>query len=768
MTTLGRDVRYGLRLLSRSPLCTVVAVVTLALGIGASSAIFSVVLAVVIRPLPYARPESLVYVGSRNQTVGVSQGFISPSDVVDYRERSRSFEELAAYTTWPINLMRTDRPERLEGILVTTNFFKTFGVAPSLGRAFTQEDGEPGRDRVVMLSHGLWRRQFGGDPQVVGRHLTLDADGARDFTIIGVMPAEFQFPVNTDLWMPEDYQAQTKRAGARFVRVVARLKHGVSARQSEADLNATASALAREFPQMNANWSVTVTPLREHLFGKTDTALLVLLGAVGILLLLACANVATLQLARATRRRREIVLRTALGANRRQLARQLITENMLLSSLGGGLGLLLAVWFIAVLRSFGPQSIPRIDEVGVSLPMLGFTLLLTLVTGFVFGLVPALHLSEISLSEALKAGGRSSGVTVGRNRVRNALIVSQVAMACILLTSAGLLIKSFYRLSEVSPGFRADNVLAVSISLTNAEYPKTQRVPFFREVVRRVKALPGVNSVGLTSYLPLGGRSVNLPFNIEGQGPTEAGSQLDADIRVISPEYFRTLGIPLEQGRDFGETDDEAAPGVVIINELCARRFFDGRDAVGQRLTVGTSLFEGEIVGVVGDVKHRGLESEARPEIYIPYTQNTIWPVMNLVVRATGESERLAPSVRAELQAIDKSVPVYNVKTMEQLLSDSLAQRRFNVLWLSLFAAVALVLAVAGVYGVLAYFVALGLAGAFALTRTMSSLLYGVSSTDALIFGGVPLLLVLVTLLASYIPARRAAGIDPVLALRNE
>ncbi len=804
MEILWRDIRYSFRLLFKNPIFACIAVLALALGIGATSTIFSVVMSVLVRELPYRQTDRLVYIGSRNQGLGISQGFLSTSDVVDYPERSKSFEQFAAYTGWPINLMNTDRPERLEGMLVTTNFFQALGVSTLHGRPFAAEEGVEGRDHVVILSYGLWQRRFAGDPFVIGKTLTLDAGGSNEFTVVGVMPAEFQFPVNTDLWMPEDYQPPKKRRNARFIRAIARLKSGVTGHQAQQEMDAIASVLAQQYPETNSGWNLTLTPFREHLFGKADTALLMLLGAVASLLLIACADVANLQLARAASRQREIALRVALGASRRQIIRQLLTENLVLAIMGGSLGLLLTVWGVRILRAFGPASIPRLNEVSVNASILVFTTALTLLTGFLFGLVPALQLSKVNTSETLKECGRTSGASPGRNQIRNILIVSQVALAVILLTGAGLFIESFYRLSEVSPGFNTDHVLAMTISLTTANYSEDQRASFFQEVIRRTDSLPGVVLAGVTSHLPLSGRTVNLPFSIEGRGSSDATSPLDADIRVISPDYFQTIGIPLKKGRHFTQQDTSTVPGVVIINESCAHRFFGGQDPFGQRLTVGPSLFKGEIVGVVGDVKHRGLETEVRPEIYIPYLQQMIWPVMNLVVRTSAEASTLAPAVRGEIQAINKNQPIFNVNTMEQMLSDSLAERRFNMLLLIIFAAVALVLAIGGLYGVMAYFVTqrtheigvrialgaqtrnilvmvvghgmililcgdvLGLVGAFAATRTISSLLYGVSTTDPLIHTGVIILLALVALMACYFPARRAARTDPAVVLRNE
>jgi putative ABC transport system permease protein len=807
METLLQDIRYGSRMLLKRPGFTLVAVLTLGLGIGANSVIFSVVNGVLVRPLPFGEPERLVYVWGRNRTLGISQGYLSAADVVDYRERSRSFEKIAAYTTVPVNLTGTGQAERLEGILVTTNFFQTLGVEPVLGRAFMPEEGLEGRDRVVTISYALWRRQFGGDPNLIGRTIRLDRIDANSFTVVGVMPAEFQFPQRTDVWMPFEFDAEETRGGGHDFRVIARLKPGGTLGQAQAEVDAIGRGLAEQYPATNAGWDLMLVTFTDYIFGNTSVALLMLLAAVWFVLLIACTNVANLQLARAVARHKELAIRTALGAGRARIIRQLLTENLLLAMLGGALGLLLAEWGLDLLRALGPDSIPRLSEVSINSRALGFTIALSLVTGVIFGLVPALQVSKLNLNEALKEGGRSANASSARhNRVRAALVVSQVALALVLLIGAGLMIKSFLRLREVDPGFNAENILTAGISLTRADYPQDdpRRTAFFQQVIGRVKALPGVASAGAISHLPLGGRGVNMRFTIDGGSPASPTDELAADLRVTSPGYFETMEIPLMKGRVFTEGDAVSTPRVIIVNESFARRFFPGSDPVGRHLKVGASLFTGEIVGVIGNVRHRGLEAEARPEIYISYLQNTLWPVMNLVVRTSSDPNLLASAVRSEIQAVDKDQPVFNIKTMDQLLSESVAQRRFSMMLLGAFAVLALLLAAAGLYGVMSYLVgqrtheigvrmalgaqsvdvlrlilgqglrltligiAIGLLAAFALTRVLTTLLYGVKATDPATFVSIPLLLTLVALLACYVPARRAMKVDPMIALRNE
>lgn len=805
---LWQDLRYGLRVLLRGPAFTTLAVLTLALGIGATTTIFTVAYAVLLKPLPYQNADRVVYVWARNLRQSVSQGFLTYSDVVDYRDRAQSFEYLAAYTTVVTNLTGVGEPERVEGFSVATDFFRVLGANPLLGRSFTSEDDLEDGD-VVILSYGLWQRKFGGDPDVIGKTIKLDMFWGNSFRVVGVMPRDFRFPEPSELWIHASFTDPPTHDDTHIFRAIGLLKPGVTLAQAQAELDGHAQRLSEEYPSSNVGWGLSLVTLSEYIFGKTRVALFVLLGAVGCVLLIACTNIANLQLVRALHRRREIAVRTAVGASPARIIRQLLTESLLLSLFGGALGLLLAFWGIHLLHAFGPQSIPRLSEVGINTRSLFFNAAVSVTAGLLFGIAPALYVAKADLNELLKEGVRSVTTSLAGKRARSLLVVSQMALALMLLVGAGLLMKSFLRLREVSPGFAPENILTLSISLTRADYPQgdPRRTSFFKEAIARIKGLPGVASVGAISHLPLGGRGVSMRFALEGETPLDATA--NADLRVISPDYFKALGIPLPGGRPFSDLDTQKTPNVIIVNESFARIFFPGQDPIGRRLTITglgppSRTFNGEIVGVAGDVRHRGLEEDARPEMYISYLQNTVWPVMNLVIQTNSDPTAFAPAVRREIEAIDKGQPVFNVKTMEQLLSESISQRRFNMLLLMSFAALALTLAAVGIYGVMSYTVTLrtheigvrmalgaqtsdvlrlvvgqgavlifagtliGLVGALALTPVMKSLLYGVSPTDYWTFAIVISVLALTSLLACYIPAKRATKVDPLNALRQE
>jgi putative ABC transport system permease protein len=804
---LRQDLRYGVRQLIKNPAFTALTVLTLALGIGANTAIFTVAYTVLLRPLAYKNAERSVYVWARNKHQNLTQSYLSYSDVMEYRERSQSFESIAAYTTVVTNLTDAGEPERVEGFTVTTDFFQTLGAAPLLGSTFTAEDDLADYSDSVVLSYGLWQRRFGGDPSVIGKKIKLDMYWGNTFRVIGVMPQDFQFPQRSELWMHTTFTGPLMHHEPRIFRAVGLLKPGVTLAQAQAEMDAIAQRLAQEYPKSNGEWDLSIVPLSEYIFGKVRVALLVLLGAVGFVLLIACTNIANLQLVRALSRRREMAVRTAMGASPRRIVRQLLTESLLLSMIGGTVGLLLAYWSINLLHSFGPQSIPRLADVGIDVPSFLFATIISLVTGALFGLAPALYVARADLNELLKEGGRATTASPAGKRARNLLVVAQMALALILLVGAGLLIKSFLRLRNVNPGFDHENMLTLSISLTRADYPQgdPRRTAFFTEALSRIASIRGVTSVGAISHLPLGGRGVNLQFGIDGSAEPTA----NADLRVISPDYFSTMQIPLVNGRRLTDQDTTTTPPVIVINESFARIFFQGVDPVGRRLSINglgppIPVFTGEIAGVVGDVKHRGLEEGAQPEMYISYLQDTVWPVMNLVIRTNSDPAGFVSPVRRELQSIDKGQPYFNVQTMDQLLSDSIAQRRFNMLLLACFAALALSLATVGIYGVMSYTgsqraheigvrmalgaqpadvlklvvkqgmilvlvgAAIGLAGALALTPVINSLLFGVSPTDPLTFAVVILVLVSTSLVSCYIPARRATKVDPLIALRHD
>ncbi len=796
MQTLWQDLCYGARMLKMNSGFTLTAALMLALGIGANTAIFSVMMIVLVQPLPFRGTESLVYLWNKNQALGVSQGYLTESDILTFRERATSCDQIASWTIGGVHVRGMDL-ERVEGMSVSSNFFQTLGVGPLLGRAFDKDDNDG-----VVISYGLWHRQFGGDPKLIGKEININNDQE---ILLGVMPPEFDFPPRTEIWLP--YDLVRGRGGNHYMRAIARLKPGVTLPQAQAELNTIARALAEESPQTNMGWEISSVPFREYLFGSTRIALPLLLGAVGCVLLIACTNVANLQLARATARQKEIAIKLALGAERWRIIRQLLTESWLLALLGGALGLLLAMWVINALRVMGPSSIPRLSEVAINAQSLLFTLALSILTGVLFGLAPAWRSSNPDLHYMLKDSGLPATASWWGWRFRQALIVSQVALALVLLIGAGLLIKSFWRVRQIHLGFEPEQVLTAGVSLNLNDYGPPRDLTkrggaFFQKAIARVGSLPGVMSVGVISHLPLGGRGVTMTFELKGQARLAAKTDPVADWRIVSPSYFDVLRIPLLTGRRLTERDTEFTPPVIIINETFAQCYFQGRSALGERLKVGG--FESEIVGVIGDVRHRGLEADPLPEMYTSYLQRTQFPVMNFVIRTTVDPANLAAGVRRELQAMDSRQPVYNVQPMEQLFSASIAQRRFNMLLLAAFAVFAALLAASGIYGVISYSIAertreigirlalgaqagdvlklvagqgmklaligmlLGLLASLALTRLMKSLLFGIHATDPLTFGVVMLTLALVTLAACYIPGRRATKVDPMIALRCE
>jgi putative ABC transport system permease protein len=821
MGTLIQDLRYGVRMLWKNPGFTLVVVLALALGIGANTAIFSVVNAVLLRPLPFEQPEQLVMVWETHpfgRQLGYEHLPGSTANFIDWQRRSDVFTELAALDSWSAVLTGNNEPERLTGVKASANLFALLRLNPAQGRAFVPDEDRPGNNRVVVVSHGLWQRRFGSDPTLVGKSLTLDGD---NYTVIGIMPAQSSFPQNmglpayfdfeqkTDLWTPIALtDEQTKNRGSHHIGVVGRLKPGVGIEQAQTQLTNIMRGLEQEYPDDNKEWGAAVVSLHEQVVGKSRGAILILLGAVGFVLLIACANVANLLLARAASRQRELAIRTALGATRVRVVRQLLTESVLLSLLGGVLGVWLAMWGVDLLVALSPGTIPRTAEIGIDNRVLGYTLLISLLTGVVFGLLPALQSSKPELNEMLKEGGRSGSGGPRRERARRLLVISEVALALVLLISAGLLLKSFVRLQNVKPGFAPEGVLTAEIGLPEQKYRDDRQIAdFYRQTIARVKTLPGVEAVGAVSHLPLSGAEEIDGFTIEGREPVAAGLVQSADFRIVAPEYFRSMSIPLIRGRHLNEQDRADATPVMIIDETFARRFFPNEDPLGKRIDEQGSRTRHSfftVVGVVGGVKHDKLNAEARPTMYISYEQSG-WLSLTLTVRtAAGDPNALAGAVRREVLAVDKDQPVTKLAPMTEIFAEAVAPQRFNALLLNLFAAVAMILAIVGIYGVIAYTVAqrshemgirialgasrrdilrlvvgqamlttlfgvsLGLAGAFALTRLMSKLLYEVSATDPAIFAGVALLLALVALFASYIPARRATKVDPMVALRYE
>ncbi len=814
MQTLFQDLRYGARMLLKNPGFTAVAVIALGLGIGANTAIFSVVNSILLRPLNYKESEKLVQLNHNYPKLDLKAS-VSAIGYTHYRDNNKSFENVGAGSFWAVNLTGTGDPERLIGMTVTHTFFPTLGVEAAKGRVFTPDEDQPGRNRVIVLSDSLWQRRFAADPNIVGKTIMLSGE---NYIVVGVMPPRFQFgrefgqPI--DLYSPIAFtpeQLDVNRWRNEFLFVVARLKPDVTLQLAQTEMDTIAANVRQQYfgggdANDPASWGLLLRSLREIVVGDIRPALLVLTFAVGFVLLIACANVANLLLARAAARQKEIAIRTALGAGRWRVVRQLLTESVLLALAGGALGLLLAFLGIRLLLSLNENLIPRATEIGIDGRVLAFTFGVSLLTGVLFGLVPALQASKTDLHETLKEGGRS-GAAHTRRWLRGSLVVIEVTSALVLLIGAGLLIRSFRRVQEVNPGFNPDKMLVMQLSLPNTKYKEPAQIDgFFHKVLQEIAALPGVKSAGISSSLPMSGMSSSGSFTIEGRTVPPGQMSPWGNRWAAGASYFQTMNIPLIRGRYFDDRDVVDAPGVAIIDETMARKFWPNEDPIGKRIT-----FEGgqtnprwrEIVGIVGHVKQRGLDGESPVQYYFPHRQR---PSSNafLVVRTASEPQSLTGAVRSVIQSADKELPVFKVTTMEQMVADSTSQRRFTTILLSVFALVALILASVGLYGVLSYTVAqrtheigirmalgagaadvkklvvrqgmtmvaagvvLGLAAAFGLTRLMATLLFGVRATDPLTFVLLPLALALVALIACYVPARRATKVDPMVALRYE
>ena len=804
MQTLMQDLRYGSRMLWKNPGFTIIAVLALALGIGANTAIFSVVNAVLLRPLSYPDSARIIWIEANNTAKGITESNVSPPDFADWSAQNHVFEQMAAFASGGAILSRGDEPERVRTTAASASFFTLFKTQPVIGRAFSEQEDRAGGEPVVVLSYGLWQRRFGADPNLICSKLTLSG---KSTTVIGIMPPGFDFPTQTEVWVPLALDASTERRDNRYLQAIARLKTGVTVEQAQAEINVISNRLGQEYAETNSGWGVSLSTVHERMVGEVRPSLLLLLGAVTFVLLIACANVANLLLARAAARQKEIAIRTALGAGRLRVIRQLLTESVLLSALGGALGLLLSVWLTDLLIAISPANTPRFDEIKLDARVLVFTLAVTVLTGLIFGLAPALQASQPDLNEALKEGGRGSSEGYRRNRLRGLLMVSEIALSFLLLAGAGLLIKSFLRLRDVNPGFNPEHVLTMRLAPLSTKYPKgQQKVEFFRQVLERIRTLPGVESAGAVLSLPLGGDTFNVGRSFIREGrPMTPEESANASYLVATPDYFRVMQIPLITGRAFSEQDSEESPKVVIINETMARRFWSSENPIGKRMTIWRDeKFPREIVGVVGDTKPSTLGGEPAPQMYVPHAQDAGWGAMTLVIRTATEPTTLIGTVRQEILSFDKSQPVYNIKTMNDVVSTSLAASRISMLLISVFAGVALLLAMLGIYGITAYYVTqrtheigirmalgaqtgdvlrlvikqgmllaliglgIGLVAAFALTRVMASLLYGVSATDPVTFSVVSALLIVVALIACLVPARKATKVDPMVALRYE
>jgi predicted permease len=812
LETFWQDCRYGARSLRKSPAFTAAALATLALGIGANTAIFSVVEAVLLRALPYRNADRVVMLWENKRMRGRPHNVVNPGNLLDWRDQSGSFDEVAAFVDQRYNLTGAGEPEEVAAQAATPNLFQLLGSQPAVGRALMPGDEAAGRQDVAVISHGLWQRRFGGSPDVVGKTITLDGES---MTVVGVMPPDFRWFIKenslsgkpAEIWVPLALteEQRTARRG-RYMSAVARLKPGVSVEQARSEMDTVASRLEEQYPDVNKGWGVTVVPLREQLAGEIKPALLVLLGAVGFVLLIACVNVANLLMACSAGRRKEMALRAALGAGRLRIVRQLLTESLLLAVAGGALGLLISRWCVGALVALSPPNLLGAGQVGVNPAALAFTAAVSVLTGIAFGLAPAFDAARLDLNVTLRESGRGNVGARRAGRLRSALVVAEVGLALVLLVGAGLMVRSFVRLQAVNPGFDASNLLTMRVMLPQTKYPEAGRqIDFYRRAAERISTLPGVRSVSAVSALPFADLGSATSFTVEGRPAPAAGDKLSTDVRVADENYFRTMNIPVVAGRTFNEQEAVEDRKTVVVNEAMVRKYFPGEDPIGKRIVVNMSDHPGptEIIGVVGDARYDKLEGELRPMIYWTPPQLT-YPSMSFVVRTAADPATLSSAAVREIQAVDKEQPVSDVRTMESWLDESTARARFGTLLLGAFACAALVLAAVGIYGVISYSVAqrkneigvrmalgaqrrdvlrlvvgqgmrlvlagvgVGLLGALALTRVMSGLLYDVAATDPLTFAANALLLAAVSLVACYIPARRAMRVDPMIALRYE
>jgi putative ABC transport system permease protein len=816
MQLFWQDLRYGFRSLLRNPGFCAVAILALALGIGPNTAIFTMVNAVLLRPLPLPEPDRVVMIWETNLKRGFDQLPVSAADYLDWKAQSTSFDQMSAAFAIPeygMNVSGSGEPERVSAALASREFLPALGIKTIAGRNFSPGEDRPGGAPAVLISNAFWQRRFHSDPSAIGHTLTVDG---MPRTIIGVVPHELGEIVSADLWLPTGNTLLNTQPSIdpnnpdrrnHTFGIVAHLKPGVSAAQARAEMTVIARRLEAAYPATNTGWGVTLFPIAEMFTSRVRPILIILLGAVGLLLLIACANLANLLLARAATRQKEIAIRGALGAGRYRLVRQLLTESLVLALAGGALGLLLAVWSVKALRSVMPDMVPLLQHMRIDLPVLAFAFGLSILTGLLFGLVPAWKASRTDLNTTLKeTAGRSEGAG-GSNRTRGLLLGFEVALAVLLSVSAGLLLRSFARVSAVEPGVRVSNILTMTLSLPDVKYDTpVKRANFYKNLTEKLESVPGVRSAGAVMFLPLRVSLLSFRigvngFRIEGHPPVADGQEPTADYRMATPGYFNTMGIALKRGRLFDGHDDLDAKFVALINEAMVRKHFPGEDPIGRRLLMGGKPME--IVGVLADAKLYGLDSPIEPAVYVPHLQHPS-PFMGLAIRTDGDPTGMAAAIRREILKLDPEQPISNLRTMDQVLSDSLMLRRISMLMLAIFAALALTLATVGIYGLTAYSAsrrtheiglrvalgasrtqilrlvvarglltslagaAVGLAAAFQLTRMLSGMLYGVTPTDPLIFVGVPVLLVAVSMAASYLPARKAMRIDPLTALRYE
>ena len=809
MQNLLSDLRFGVRMLLKSPAVTFIAILALTLGIGANTAIFTVVNAVILGALPYQNPEQIVTVWEKRD--GRDQNVINLGNFSDWKSQNNVFSDMATFLDIRVNLVGEGTPEEIPGQIATTNLLPLLGVKPIRGRLFSADEGKDGQSQVAVISYSLWQRRFGGDESLIGRTVSLNNAPA---TIIGILPEEFTWHIArnsrtgkpAEVWFPWQLSENLLRRRGRFACAVARLKRGVSITQAQAEMDTIAARIRQQYPEFNTGWGVNVVPLRMQFTGDIRKPLFILLGAVGIVLLIACANVANLLLARATSRRKEIAVRAGLGASRWRIVRQLLTESVLLSAVGGILGLGLAWWGTKALIAIAPPSLASLRDVQVSLPVLGFTLGVSLLTGVIFGLVPALEASRFSLQASLKEGGRSIGGSSTSQRFRNLFVVTQVALALILLIGAGLLIKSLKKLQSVDPGFNPAGLLTMRVSLPDRKYDTDEKTAsFFRRALEQIRALPGVEDAGAVDVLPFTVPHSGTSIDVEGDSKRPPGQQLGTGVCVTTEHYFSTMQIPVKQGRLFTPEEEREMRHVVVVNEEFVRQNLGGKDPLGKHVTIymKDENLPSEIIGVVGNSKHKSLEDKAAPMSYWPHPE-LVYSAMTLVIRTKGNAAAMAPAVRSVISGLDPEQPISDVRTMEDLLSVSVARSRFSTTLLSIFSFVAMVMAAVGIYGVISYSVlqrtheigirvalgaqkrdvlglivkqgvllgligvAAGILASFILTRLMSTLLFEVEATDKTIFAAVSVGAFVITLIACYLPARKAMEVDPLQALRYE
>jgi putative ABC transport system permease protein len=806
MDSLLADLRYGIRSLLKRPGFSAIAIITLALGIGANSAISSAINALLLKPLPIPNQDRVVAIWDKNPSRGVDHNEVAFANYLDWRAQNHSFDQLALERWWSINLTGSDMPERIQGFLVSSNFFDTVGVKPVQGRNFLPDENESGKDRVAIIAHSLWQRRFGSDPAIVNKTITTNGYAR---TVIGVLPEGFNYPKGAEIYAPIPISPElAKSRGNHSYNVIGRLKDGVTLQSAQADIDTITARLATQYPDTNVGLGATVYPIVADTTRIYSTAMWIMMAAVGFVLLIACANVANLTLARAGARQKEIALRAALGASRWRIVRQLLVECLIIALLGGAAGIVVAYWGIDLLRAANPGDAAKYADgwknFGLNYQVLAFTFGLSLLSGFIFGLAPAWQVSKPNVNDALKEGGRN--VSGSSHRLRSLLVVSEIALSLMLLIGAGLFMRSFAALLKSDPGFNPEGVLTANLNLPAAKYKDApQRAAFYNDLVQRVKSLPGVQSAAVVNYIPLGGSNSSEDFLIEGAPEPKAGEENDGRYRVCTPGYFQTMGISVLKGRGFTDQDKAGSVPVVIVNETLARKYWPAGDALGKRIRFNAPLERApwmEIVGIVQDVKHE-LNLPVTPEYYLPHAQDS-WNSMVLVARTTVDPGSMAAPIRQQVLAIDKDQPVFDVKTMQEVRSLSIGVYSIASVTMMIFAIVALLLAAVGIYGVMAFAVsqrvqeigirmalgaraldvlklilrngmllallgtAIGLGGAFVLTRFMSSLLFGVSPTDVATFALVTSGLLLVALFACYLPARRATKVDPLVALRYE